>query len=146
MLTPVDIAYLWRPQLKDPADEMVLEAAANASAFERYPSAPTLAQRPGTLAHLDWGVKLVEFMLATSLAPTASFLKKAFGAFFVILSQFQVKSSPFGANLQAEIEPISVFGPTAFRPRMTCARLSQCSAPYPSGLAKSSESDTTTRN
>ena len=32
MLTPVDIAYLWRPQLKDPADEMVLEAAANASA------------------------------------------------------------------------------------------------------------------
>ena len=32
VLTPVDIAYLWRPQLKDPADEMVLEAAANASA------------------------------------------------------------------------------------------------------------------
>lgn len=32
VLIPVDIAYLWRPQLKDPADEMVLEAAANASA------------------------------------------------------------------------------------------------------------------
>ena len=32
VLCPVDIAYLWRPQLKDPADEMVLEAAANASA------------------------------------------------------------------------------------------------------------------
>ena len=32
VLVPVDIAYLWRPQLKDPADEMVLEAAANASA------------------------------------------------------------------------------------------------------------------
>ena len=32
VLKPVDIAYLWRPQLKDPADEMVLEAAANAPA------------------------------------------------------------------------------------------------------------------
>ena len=32
VLVPVDIAYLWRPQLKDPAEEMVLEAAANASA------------------------------------------------------------------------------------------------------------------
>ena len=32
VLVPVDIAYLWRSQLKDPAEEMVLEAAANASA------------------------------------------------------------------------------------------------------------------
>ena len=32
LLNPVDIAYLWRPQLKDPADEMVLECAANAQA------------------------------------------------------------------------------------------------------------------
>jgi putative PIN family toxin of toxin-antitoxin system len=32
VLVPVDIAYLWRPQLRDPADEMVLEAAANAAA------------------------------------------------------------------------------------------------------------------
>ncbi len=32
VLSPVEISYLWRPQLKDPADEMVLEAAANATA------------------------------------------------------------------------------------------------------------------
>ena len=32
VLAPVEISYLWRPQLKDPADEMVLEAAANARA------------------------------------------------------------------------------------------------------------------
>ena len=29
VLQPVDITFLWRPQLKDPADEMVLEAAVN---------------------------------------------------------------------------------------------------------------------
>jgi predicted nucleic acid-binding protein len=29
VLRPIDISYLWRPQLKDPADEMVLEAAIN---------------------------------------------------------------------------------------------------------------------
>lgn len=28
----VEIAYLWRPQLRDPADEMVLEAAVNGQA------------------------------------------------------------------------------------------------------------------
>ena len=32
LLAPAEISFLWRPQLKDPADEMVLEAAANASA------------------------------------------------------------------------------------------------------------------
>lgn len=32
VLQPVDICYLWRPQLKDPADEMVLEAAVNGGA------------------------------------------------------------------------------------------------------------------
>ena len=32
VLAPAEISFLWRPQLKDPADEMVLEAAANASA------------------------------------------------------------------------------------------------------------------
>lgn len=32
VLTPAEISFLWRPQLKDPADEIVLEAAANASA------------------------------------------------------------------------------------------------------------------
>ncbi len=32
VLTRVDIWYLWRPQLRDPNDDMVLEAAANAGA------------------------------------------------------------------------------------------------------------------
>lgn len=29
---PVEVHFLWRPQLRDPADEMVLEAAVNAQA------------------------------------------------------------------------------------------------------------------
>jgi putative PIN family toxin of toxin-antitoxin system len=29
VLAPIDISFLWRPQMKDPADEMVLEAAVN---------------------------------------------------------------------------------------------------------------------
>lgn len=32
MIQPVKIHYLWRPQLRDPADEMVLEAAVNSGA------------------------------------------------------------------------------------------------------------------
>ncbi len=32
MAQPVQVHYRWRPQLRDPADEMVLEAAVNASA------------------------------------------------------------------------------------------------------------------
>ena len=32
MAEPVTTHFLWRPQLRDPADEMVLEAAANGSA------------------------------------------------------------------------------------------------------------------
>lgn len=31
-MQPVEIFYLWRPQLRDPADDMVLEAAINANA------------------------------------------------------------------------------------------------------------------
>jgi putative PIN family toxin of toxin-antitoxin system len=31
-LTPTAVSYLWRPQLNDPADEMVLEAAVNGGA------------------------------------------------------------------------------------------------------------------
>lgn len=31
LIEPVNIHYLWRPQLRDPADEMVLEAAVNAA-------------------------------------------------------------------------------------------------------------------
>lgn len=32
LVEPVDVHFLWRPQLRDPADELVLEAAVNASA------------------------------------------------------------------------------------------------------------------
>jgi putative PIN family toxin of toxin-antitoxin system len=32
MAQPVQVHYRWRPQLRDPSDEMVLEAAVNASA------------------------------------------------------------------------------------------------------------------
>jgi putative PIN family toxin of toxin-antitoxin system len=32
VLIPVPISFLWRPQLKDPADEMVLETAVNGGA------------------------------------------------------------------------------------------------------------------
>lgn len=32
MIEPVEIYFLWRPQLRDPADEMVLEAAINGRA------------------------------------------------------------------------------------------------------------------
>jgi len=32
LLVPVTTHYQWRPQLRDPADEMVLEAAVNAQA------------------------------------------------------------------------------------------------------------------
>jgi putative PIN family toxin of toxin-antitoxin system len=32
LIAPVSTHYQWRPQLRDPADEMVLEAAANAQA------------------------------------------------------------------------------------------------------------------
>lgn len=32
VVSPVEVSYLWRPQLADPADEMVLEAAVNGRA------------------------------------------------------------------------------------------------------------------
>lgn len=32
LLAPIEISYLWRPQLRDAGDEMVLEAAANGCA------------------------------------------------------------------------------------------------------------------
>jgi len=32
VVIPVEVSYLWRPQLTDPADEMVLEAAVNGRA------------------------------------------------------------------------------------------------------------------
>ena len=49
MAEPVDTHFLWRPQLRDPNDEMVLEAAANGGAealvtfnVRDYGSAPSL--------------------------------------------------------------------------------------------------------
>jgi hypothetical protein len=30
---PVSLSFLWRPQLRDPGDEMVLEIAVNGSAY-----------------------------------------------------------------------------------------------------------------
>lgn len=33
LIEPVNTYFLWRPQLRDPADEMVLEAAVNGNAF-----------------------------------------------------------------------------------------------------------------
>jgi len=35
LVEPVDVQFLWRPQLRDPDDEMVLEAAINGSAISR---------------------------------------------------------------------------------------------------------------
>ena len=32
LMEPIEVHFLWRPQLRDPADELVLEAAVNASA------------------------------------------------------------------------------------------------------------------
>jgi predicted nucleic acid-binding protein len=32
LMAPVDVWFLWRPQLRDPADELVLEAAVNGQA------------------------------------------------------------------------------------------------------------------
>lgn len=39
MIEPVETHFLWRPRLRDPADEMVLEAAVNGRAMTtaRYP-------------------------------------------------------------------------------------------------------------
>ena len=49
MTDPVRIGFLWRPQLRDPGDEMVLEAAINGSAealvtfnLRDYGTMPTL--------------------------------------------------------------------------------------------------------
>ena len=32
LVEPVDVCFLWRPQVRDPSDEMVLEAAINGRA------------------------------------------------------------------------------------------------------------------
>lgn len=57
-LLPIEISFLWRPQLRDPSDEMVLEAAANGSAShlitwntrDFLPAAPRFGIRVATPA------------------------------------------------------------------------------------------------
>ena len=52
---PVEIRFLWRPQLRDPADEMVLEAAVNGSADALV----TFNRRDFGRAPGDFGVALL---------------------------------------------------------------------------------------
>ena len=55
MIQPVKTHYLWRPQLRDPADEMVLEAAVNGGAEALV----SFNQRHFGLAPLRFGIKLL---------------------------------------------------------------------------------------
>lgn len=55
MATPVEITYLWRPKLKDPNDDMVLEVAVNGGAdgivtFNQADFLPTI---------LDFGIQVL---------------------------------------------------------------------------------------
>jgi len=53
---PVKLRFLWRPQLKDPADEMVLETAANGQA-DRIVSFNVRHFRP---AAADFGIQIMQ--------------------------------------------------------------------------------------
>lgn len=55
VVVPVQSHYLWRPQLRDPNDEMVLEAAVNGQAS----CLVTLNIRDFTPAARRWGLKLL---------------------------------------------------------------------------------------
>ncbi|QTN30687.1 putative toxin-antitoxin system toxin component, PIN family [Rhodoferax sp. AJA081-3] len=55
VVVPVKSHYLWRPQLRDPNDEMVLEAAVNGQAS----CLVTLNKRDFTPAASRWGLKLM---------------------------------------------------------------------------------------
>lgn len=55
VVTPVQSHYLWRPQLRDPKDEMVLEAAINGQASHLV----TLNVRDFTPAASHWRVALI---------------------------------------------------------------------------------------
>lgn len=55
VVTPVQSHFLWRPQLRDPNDEMVLEAAVNGHADHLV----TLNVRDFTLAATRWQIKLL---------------------------------------------------------------------------------------
>jgi putative PIN family toxin of toxin-antitoxin system len=53
--TPVHLRFLWRPQLKDPADEMVLETAVNGVADRLI----TFNERHLSVAARKFGIKVV---------------------------------------------------------------------------------------
>jgi len=55
VMTPVQSHYLWRPQLRDPNDEMVLEAAVNGHADHLV----TLNVKDFALATSRWQIKLM---------------------------------------------------------------------------------------
>ena len=55
LVDPVDTHFLWRPQLRDPADEMVLEAAVNGQAH----AIVTLHVRDFGAAAARFGVSLL---------------------------------------------------------------------------------------
>lgn len=63
MVEPVESHFMWRPQLRDPADELVLEAAANG----RAAAIVTFNQRDFGAVPLQFGVEV--------LTPAAALLR-----------------------------------------------------------------------
>jgi predicted nucleic acid-binding protein len=55
MVVPVESYFVWRPMLRDPADEMVLEAAANG----RATAIVTFNQRDFGAAPLKFGIEVI---------------------------------------------------------------------------------------
>ena len=46
LVEPVEVHFLWRPQLRDPADELVLEAAVNGSATALVTCSTSVTRMP----------------------------------------------------------------------------------------------------
>lgn len=62
---PVEVHFLWRPQLADPADELVLEAAVNGQAQATYPlKLPTSVKKAAVELAASDGVSLNQFIAA----------------------------------------------------------------------------------
>ncbi|MEZ5730137.1 MAG: PIN domain-containing protein [Burkholderiaceae bacterium] len=55
MAEPVETHFLWRPQLRDPADELVLEAAVNG----RAAAIVTFNQRDFGVAPMRFGIEVL---------------------------------------------------------------------------------------
>ncbi len=53
--TPVHLRFLWRPRLKDPADEMVLETAVNGAADRLV----TFNERHLSVAAREFGIRVL---------------------------------------------------------------------------------------